>query len=178
MKSALPKGAGWAPEPRLDDARWDRLKGGYRTPYDPRPALRRFAQGDDSKVWDELWEELHHQGDVGQASYAAVPHLVALYEARGLADWNVYSLVGTIELCRMMPGNPRVNRWLEKGYHEALSRLAALGRRQLESAADDTLVRCILGVVAIVSGQRALGRAALEFEGDELSELLWPDEDA
>jgi hypothetical protein len=28
---------------------------------------------DSSKAWDELWNELHHQRDVGEASYAAVP---------------------------------------------------------------------------------------------------------
>jgi hypothetical protein len=33
-------------------------------------------------VWDELCNELHHQGDVGLASYAAIPQLVRISEER------------------------------------------------------------------------------------------------
>ncbi|MEG0881483.1 MAG: hypothetical protein RSH52_09485, partial [Janthinobacterium sp.] len=60
----------------LDDPLWTTLEGGYRMPYDVAKALKAMQAGDD--VWHELWEELHHQGDVGVASYAAVPQLVHL----------------------------------------------------------------------------------------------------
>lgn len=62
---------------QFDDARWRSYKGGYRVPYDASLALRRLlAEGPDDELWDELWSELHHQGDLDQASYAAVPWLV------------------------------------------------------------------------------------------------------
>ena len=62
-----------------DDPRWRTLAGGYRTPYAPTPALARFESGTRlAETWDELWNELHHQGDVGEASYAAVPALVEI----------------------------------------------------------------------------------------------------
>src|SRR6185369_13444933 len=32
--------------------------------------------------WDELWNELHHQGNVGEASYAAVTPVQILYGER------------------------------------------------------------------------------------------------
>ncbi|HEY0686085.1 MAG TPA: hypothetical protein VGD45_27325 [Steroidobacter sp.] len=60
----------------LDDERWRQLKGGYRVTYDPSGALKLLESGVD--VWGELWDELHHQGDVDVASYAAVPHLVRI----------------------------------------------------------------------------------------------------
>jgi hypothetical protein len=60
----------------LFDAKWAKLTGGYRVPYDPSAALSRLEQGQD--VWPELWNELHHQGDVGEDSDAAVPHLVRI----------------------------------------------------------------------------------------------------
>jgi hypothetical protein len=46
----------------------------------------------DAEAWDHLWQQLHHQGDVGVASYAALTPLV---DARaGVArDWNVYGLI-------------------------------------------------------------------------------------
>lgn len=57
------------------------MEGGYRLPYDPRPALDRLATVDVAAAWAELWQELYHQGDVGEASYAAVPELVRLHRA-------------------------------------------------------------------------------------------------
>jgi hypothetical protein len=52
------------------DIPWDELEGGYRQLYDPRLAFAAIADG--SGDWGELWQELHHQGDVGTASYAAM----------------------------------------------------------------------------------------------------------
>jgi len=56
---------------------WGELNDGYGAPYDPRPAIAKLrAEPLDQAAWGELWNELHHQGDVGAASYAAVPLLV------------------------------------------------------------------------------------------------------
>jgi len=61
----------------FDDERWNHLTGGYKTPFDPRPFLRRLEnQQDTETAWQELWEELHHQMDVGDASYTAIPELL------------------------------------------------------------------------------------------------------
>jgi len=51
----------------FDDSRWKTLAGRYRVRFDPRPQLLKLAANDDAKAaWHELWEELHHQGDVGK----------------------------------------------------------------------------------------------------------------
>jgi len=50
------------------------------------------------EVWEELWNELHHQGDVGDASFASVPFLVRSYRQRDVINWNTYALVAIIEL--------------------------------------------------------------------------------
>jgi predicted N-acyltransferase len=61
----------------FDDERWNHLTGGYKTPFDARPFLRRLEnQQDTETAWQELWEELHDQVDVGDASYAAIPELL------------------------------------------------------------------------------------------------------
>jgi hypothetical protein len=78
----------------LGDKRWTKLTGGYQTAFDPRPALRSLASRVNAKkAWHELWEGLHHQGDVGVASYSAVPHLVRIYRQRRVDSWETFGLV-------------------------------------------------------------------------------------
>jgi hypothetical protein len=86
------------------------LIGGYRVPYDPFPALERI-QFSRQEAIDELWENLYHQGDVGTASYAAVP---ALVEAGEL------SLVSAIEVARREEHNPDLPAHSSEEYMAAL----------------------------------------------------------
>jgi len=94
----------------LEDEKWKELQGGYRCRYDASVALRSLQSGID--VWGELWNELHHQGDVGLASYAAIPHLVQIAGGAALRDWNFYGLVATIEVERHRRENPALPSWL------------------------------------------------------------------
>lgn len=61
----------------LDNPTWDGLDGGYLRPYNPVSALRRLEgvanPKEESGVYKDLWDELHHQGDLGECSYACVP---------------------------------------------------------------------------------------------------------
>ncbi len=159
------------PEPELSNERWASLRGGYRVHYDPRPALHRLAQGDVS-AWDELWNELHHQGDIGEASFAAVPCLVRIHERRGGADWNMYGIIATIELARDRVGNPPIPPDLQPSYSAAWAHLVDMGLRELATTGDPMLVNGILGVVAIAKGQRTLGRIAAHFTEDERIAIL------
>lgn len=70
----------------LDDDRWKTLTAGYRIPVDLRPLLARLESGRDrAAVWHDLWDTLHHQGDVGVGSFVAVPHIVRILELEQLA---------------------------------------------------------------------------------------------
>jgi hypothetical protein len=101
----------------LNDERWNHLTGGYKTPFDPRPPLAKLEnQRDEAAAWEELWEELHHQGDVGDASYAAIPELVRIHRSHGIADWNTYAITAIIELARTERGNPEVPEWLREDF--------------------------------------------------------------
>jgi hypothetical protein len=156
----------------FEDPRWTGLTAGYRTPIDLRPLLRRLESDRDTKAtWDDLWGELHHQGDVGEASFAAVPHLVRIHRLRGDRDWNTYAIVATIELARGKDRNPDVPEWTREAYDQALRDLAQLGLEELPRAADKKTVRSILSVLAIVHGARTYGRILVEFTEDEVLEL-------
>src|SRR5437588_9974665 len=85
----------------LDDPRWQSYAGGYGGPYDASVPLRRlFEQGASAELWDELWQELHHQGAVGPASFAAVPWLLDYARRSHELDWNAFGLIAVIELER------------------------------------------------------------------------------
>ncbi len=145
------------------------MTAGYRVPYDPRPALAGLASGDASSAWKELWQELHHQGDVGEASYASVPHLVRIHAERAAPDWNTYALVATIELARGRGRNPPLPDWLHDGYEGALDLLSEIGMRELPDATDPPLVRSILATLTLEKGLRVTAGLILDFEEDELA---------
>lgn len=93
----------------LDDPRWQQLNGGYHLRYDPTPALRKLESNFDiDNTWQELWTELHHQGDVDVASYAAIPQLVRIQKEHGRLGWNLYALASTIEIERYRRNNPPI----------------------------------------------------------------------
>jgi hypothetical protein len=156
----------------LADKRWPKLKGGRRTPIDPRPLLQKLESGKATKeVWDELWDELHHQGDVGESSYACVPHLVRIFRQHGQADWNTYAIVGIIELARTEEDNPDLPEWLAASYHSAIKELAAIGASQILTVHDTDTVRAILCVIAISCGARTHAKFLINYSDEELQEI-------
>jgi hypothetical protein len=153
----------------LDDERWDGLKGGYQVPFDPRRLLAGLESGKDgASVWHGLWEGLHHQGDVGEASYAAVPHLVRIYRQRGAVDWNTYAIVAIIELARGRGKNPDVPKWLETSYFNAIRELAETGIVEYSQAKASEEVRSILSILAIQKGARAHAKFLVKYSEEEL----------
>lgn len=152
-----------------EDARWSNKTGGYKRRFDPRPLLKRLDTGrDTTEVWHELWEELHHQGDVGEASFAAVPFLVKSYRKRGVLDWNTYAIVAIIELARREGKNPDVPRWIEDDYFQAIRELAEIGVTEVLQAETAEDVRAILSIIAIEKGVRIHGELLLKYAEDEL----------
>ncbi len=156
-----------------EDIDWTRLSGGYRVLYDPRNALGRLESGEDIQAaWKELWSELYHQGDVGDASYAAVPHLVRIHESSGTADWNTYALIAAIEHARHNGRNPQLSESLRQAYEAAWLQLVEMGLRNLKTATDASLVASIIGVVAMGKNLPSIGYFAVMLTEDERAEIL------
>ena len=153
----------------LTDRRWQQLQGGYRTPFDASVPLTQLEAG--KPVWDQLWEELHHQGDVGEASYAAVPHLVRIAQAAVVRDWNVYALVALIEIERHRKNNPPLPDWLRPDYEEAWRDVITLALTDLAANKDPLTVQSALSIVAVGRGQLKLGALLCHFDDSEVAEL-------
>jgi hypothetical protein len=156
----------------LDDVRWLEMTGGYRTLFDPRPLLKQLGvESDTSPVWHELWNRLHHQGDVGEASFAAVPYLVRAYLKRGVVEWNTFAIVAVIELARKEGKNPDVPGWLKEDYFSAIRELAKAGSADIWRTKDPDEVRSILSILAIEKSLRAHAKFLLDYSEDEMPEL-------
>jgi hypothetical protein len=157
----------------LTDSKWEALEGGYRLPYDPRPVLSKLASGSGVReAWEELWNELHHQGDVGEASYVAVTALVDLYSSGSDPDWNLFALAATIEIERHRKGNPLLPEWLQEDYERAWQKLAELALTRLRNGANSDTLQSTLAVLAIARGGLKLGAMISHLDSSELDEIL------
>jgi hypothetical protein len=156
----------------LDHEIWPSLMGGYRIPYDASVALRELERTDHPEaVWEELWNELHHQGDVGPASYAALPHIVRIARSRSFTDWNAYAIASVIEASRQSGHNPAIPDWLQDSYKAAWQELLEMGLEQLKVETDETTTRAMLGAVALARGLSRLGRLLSDLDASEIDEL-------
>jgi len=155
----------------FDDPRWNKLEGGYKVVYDPRQALERIRAGEGTEeAWKELWNELHHQGDVGPASYAAVPHIVEIYGRADEPDWNALALVTLIEDVRLQRAQSPP-AWLWESYIDAIRRLPELGARDLLRSSDRNVTRSALAAIAIAKGLLATSRILSNYTDEELQEM-------
>ena len=117
--------------------------GGYGIPYDPKPALKKLSSSRDEAI-SELWENLYHQGDIGLASFEAVPKLVQAGEL---------SLVAAIEVARYLESNPKLPTLLKTEYDLALKQ--ALNSKSKD---EEQLVGYYI-IHASVNGQERLAKA-------------------
>ncbi len=104
---------------QLNDNKWKELEGGYRIAYDTSIPLKKLETAESTEeinsVFTELWNELHHQGDVGLAFYFSVPHIIRIAKEKKLFDYNVLGLIATIEIERH-GDNPTLPKEFEKEY--------------------------------------------------------------
>jgi hypothetical protein len=157
---------------QLDDERWKEFDGGYRMPYDASVPLRRLEQASTpdeiDAIFAELWNELHHQGDIGLASYFAVPHLIRIAKEKRLFNFNVFGLVATIEIERHKD-NPPLPKEFEAEYLQSLKEgIPELVEVGLTKEWDLTLASTVLSSLAASKGHITMADAISKMEDKEL----------
>jgi hypothetical protein len=156
----------------LDDSKWSKLEGGYRgVLYNASTALKRLQQSHDlaevNDVYQELWNELHHQGDVGLASYYSVPHLtgIAIREKKNILE--VLGLVSIIEIQRHK-NNPKLPSALSQAYDKAIVELGELAKLLLNQTWNLEVANTVLTALAVSKGQIKLANAILNLDGEDV----------
>lgn len=160
----------------LDDQIWKELKGGYKITYDVSVPLRRLEHLIDNRendvIYRELWNELHHQGDVGLASYLAVPQFVRIAKMKKLFNWNILAICATIEQQRQLGQNPGLPEIYEEYYQNGLAELKAFIIDNIAGVSDETTFRSALSALAACNRQAKLSKAIIEMSDDVLDEFL------
>ncbi|WP_299703207.1 hypothetical protein [uncultured Pontibacter sp.] len=160
----------------LNDPKWKELEGGCRTPYDASIALRRLESADSSEEIDdilaELWDELHHQGDVGLASYFAVPHLIRIARENGIVNSSILGLTAVIEVQRHR-NNPQVPKEYYEDYLNSLESIPELIISAKSIEWDLEFTAAALSALAATKGQMKVAKAVLNFDDEDvLDEFL------
>ncbi|HEY0054792.1 MAG TPA: hypothetical protein VGB63_05505 [Pedobacter sp.] len=156
----------------LTDDIWKRHEGGYRTLYDASLALTRLEQANNPQafqiIFDELWNELHHQGDVGISSYLALPQLVRICKLKEIFDSNLLGLCCVIEQQRHFAENPALPSEFEEYYIQGLLDLKTLVLTKIDKELDDSIYTFALATLATCSGKIKLGKAIMELDDQDI----------
>ncbi|HWY09791.1 MAG TPA: hypothetical protein VN026_00625 [Bacteroidia bacterium] len=160
----------------LDNKIWQTLDGGYKIPYDVSHPLKKLRSTSDEKIiadiFADLWDNLHHQGDVGLSSYLALPHLATICIDKKSFDWNFIGLCVVIEHFRKSNHNPRLPDEYKNDYFDALKRLEQYLLTNFKNIKDPTTLRLTLALLATVNGQVELGKAIENLDEDMVKDFL------
>jgi hypothetical protein len=158
----------------LNDPHWACYRGGYNLSlYDVVPLIHRLQrEGTSKEFWELVWAELHHQGDVGEASYAVVPYLVEHQSHQRELDERLFHYCVVVELARPEKKNPPIPPELEFSYAKAIRKLPVIGTQLLRQGCSEAVVMGLAAATALAGGHRVLARAYIEFGRADALEYL------
>ncbi len=156
----------------LNDNKWKELPSGYRIPYDASVPLKKLDQAtivqEIEIIFTELWNELHHQGDVDLASYYAVPHIIRIAKEKRFFNWNVFGLVATIEIERHN-NNPKLPEEYEAAYLNSIQKeLPELIKEIWQDKWDAALASTALAALSVSKGHIEMAAAILKMDDEDL----------
>jgi len=142
---------------------WENLEGGYKIPYNAFIPLEKLRLANSkeatSLAFEELWTNLHHQGDVGLVSYYAIPFLVSICIDKQSLDWNYIALCVTIEHCRTKESNPELSLELKEDYFSSLNKLGSYLLNNFNLITEKTALQSTLALLSILNNDIKLSKA-------------------
>ena len=158
----------------LEDVRWESYRDGYkRNGTEVVSWIESLFDGDDDESrWEYLWDELHHQGDLGEAAYAVIPYLAKYVERTDDINWNIFAFAAVVEIERFARDNPAIPLELEESYTWAIAELPRLAVACQVQKWSSEQVMSISACLALSRGQGQLARAYLELSPEEAKLFL------
>jgi hypothetical protein len=162
----------------LDSATWGQINHAYG-PASDIPSLLQAVRNYPVKVdfqsepYFTLWSSLFHQGDVYEASYAAVPHLLSIVESAPTAvAEELLHLVTMIETARLKDRGPELSEELEHPYLSAIRSIPSIVTRRSESDWTEGFARICAASLVVAQGKPELAEAILELSPDTIASLM------
>ena len=156
----------------LRSPRWKELSHAYGSAQDIPTLLSQLKTAAPKKdyrsePWFSLWSALCHQGDVYTASYAAVPHVMAIGLEKSTVERIDYLLLcASIEAQRHTNQAPAIPTDIKLEYEQALQAGISMTVDCLTQDWSEEDFRVLFGALAIFRGQVPLGNMLLNFDGD------------
>jgi len=147
------------------------LLGGYGLPITNWDIFESHLRGESAYelTWKWIWDELHHQGDVGSASYFAACKLLRHYRAIGLASgnlvWFVYALNGRTKVHDDTSSFDVEFRYLKISY-------LTWAMTDLKSFSEFETIKGLLGIIAQEADNKKLADLLDFVDADNIDTLL------
>lgn len=163
----------------LHDPRWAKLSHAYGSAADIPELLRQLAGatgpkiGYDSEPWFTLWSSLCHQGDVYEASYAALPHIVEIAcNAKSTIDFSFFQLPAAIEIARHGGKGPPVPVDLATAYNDAVSRFTECVALHRHEDWDQPTLLSAVCALSVAKGHHRVAEAIMNLDDDLITRLI------
>jgi len=160
----------------LKSNRWSELHHAYGAASDIPALLSQLstlpgAKGE-AEPWFSLWSALAHQGDVFDASFAAVPHVVCAAATNPLqVDAVYFQFPAWVEICRKKQ-ELDVPSELAVAYFDALAKLPSLVAAASAREWDADFLQCALSAIAAAKGQPLVAEAVQELSPEVAGEFM------
>jgi len=154
----------------LDSPIWKDLTHAYGSAADIPTLLEQLKTASpqekyDSEPWFSLWSALCHQNDVYSASYAALPHIIAIAGSKPARErLDHLFLAASIEAFRHVGDAPAIPVDLQEAYQQGIEQSFTLILGCLKLDWQENEYRILLGALAVVRAHPQLGNAIFELD--------------
>jgi hypothetical protein len=163
----------------LQSGRWWELQHAYGNAADIPALLEQLHKmpnsENEAEPWFSLWSALAHQGDVYSASFAAVPHVIAVFATAPVAaDESYLQFPAWVEICRAKK-LVEIPDDLKAAYFDLLSLLPGLVAQAAARHWEPSYLACALSAIAAAKGQHTIAEAILQMSSPEVAQefLEW-----
>jgi hypothetical protein len=160
----------------LTSPRWAQLRHAYGPAADVPSWLSALAtlpsSENGAEPWHSIWSALAHQGDVFDASFAAVPHVVnAIATAPERAGFDFFHFPAWVEICRTK-SKVEVPADLQNAYWAALQRLPEFVAQASRAPWSAEQLVCCLAAIAVAKGHPTVAEVVLELSPETAAQYL------